>query len=37
MISLIGWVTVIYLMIHFGIIQLIAIWLMATLSMIASI
>jgi hypothetical protein len=37
MIKLIGWITVIYLMIYVGIVQTIAIWLMAALAMVASI
>jgi hypothetical protein len=37
MIKLIGWVTVIYLLFHFGIVQLLAIWVMAALATIASI
>jgi hypothetical protein len=37
MLKLIGWATVIYLLFYFGIVQITAIWLMAALSMIASI
>ena len=35
MLKLIGMVTVVYLMFHWGIVQLIAIWLMAILATIA--
>jgi hypothetical protein len=37
MIKLIGWVTVIYLLFYFGIVQVLAIWAMAALAMVASI
>jgi len=37
MLKLIGAITVVYLMFHWGIIQLIAIWLMVVLSSIAAI
>ena len=37
MIRLIGMITVVYLLFHFGIVQVLAIWGMAALAMIASI
>jgi len=37
MLKLIGAITVVYLMFHWGIIQLIAIWLMVVLSSIAAV
>jgi hypothetical protein len=37
MLKLIGWITVIYFMFYFGIVQIIAIWGMAALAMVASI
>ena len=37
MLRMIGWFTVIYFLFHFGIVQVVAIWGMAVLAMIASI
>jgi len=37
MLRLIGMFTVIYLLFHFGIVQVLAIWAMAALAMVASI
>jgi hypothetical protein len=37
MLKLIGMVTVVYLLFYFGIVQVLAIWAMAVLAMIASI
>ena len=37
MLRLIGMITVVYLMFHFGIVQVLAIWLMAILASIAAI
>ena len=37
MLKLIGWITVIYFLFYFGIVQVVAIWGMAALAMIASI
>jgi hypothetical protein len=37
MLRLIGWITVIYFLFYFGIVQVLAIWGMAALAMIASI
>jgi|688.fasta_scaffold259190_6 hypothetical protein len=37
MLKLIGMITVVYLLFHFGIVQVLAIWGMAMLAMVASI